>query len=78
MDMDTKGYKSTLPDNLFRLNEAEKKMAIEFMDEHKAEHGRECTGFQVIFDWSSGIGVSAIIVCKKCGEAKDITDYSAW
>jgi len=40
-----------------------------------SRHNR--SGFNYIYNESSGIGTAVYISCK-CGKKKDITDYSSW
>lgn len=62
--------------NGFELSEQEKYNIEKFITEHKEKHG-SCP-YTITFDSTSGIGISVFIVCKECGEYRDITDYSTW
>lgn len=58
----------------YHLNEEEASRYYSFVESHK-----DCKGnVDITFSHKSGIGVSKIVQCSKCGKSEDITDVSTW
>ena len=58
----------------YHLNKEESIRYGIFVEAHK-----ECKGnVTITFSHESGIGISKIVTCSKCGESEDITDVSTW
>ena len=58
----------------YHLNEEEASRYYKFAESHK-----DCKGnVDITFSHKSGIGVSKIVQCSKCGASEDITDVSTW
>lgn len=51
---------------------------IEEYNEFREKHKDCCASVMTCFSHESGIGPSVKMVCPKCGESKDITDYGNW
>ena len=51
---------------------------IEAYNEFREKHKDCCASVMTCFSHESGIGTSVIMLCPKCGESKDITNYDNW